>query len=97
MATTAYAYDSNSAHYPTSVVSHYLQDGSHPSRPSSRAANGTHQLSQPYTKYVGRQVILAWKRISRATRKPERASRLPEGFVIINSRRGAYRRSILFA
>lgn len=47
-----------------------------------------------YTKYVHRQVVLAWKRVTRATRKPERTSILPDGFVIIGAQ--ARRRSIFF-
>ncbi|THH08126.1 hypothetical protein EW145_g2912 [Phellinidium pouzarii] len=80
MATACYE---SSTQYSAAAVSHYLQDGQ---RRSSRpdAANA-HYLSHLYTRFIRR----AWKRISRVTRKPERASVLPDGFVLINARYGA--------
>ncbi|KIJ20916.1 hypothetical protein PAXINDRAFT_165740 [Paxillus involutus ATCC 200175] len=45
------------------------------------------------TKFIERQVISAWKRVTRATRKPQRASILPKDFILVTSRR----RSVMFA
>ncbi|EGN96767.1 hypothetical protein SERLA73DRAFT_75629 [Serpula lacrymans var. lacrymans S7.3] len=44
------------------------------------------------TKYLERQVILAWKRITRSAHKRDRASFLPKDFVLVTS----HRRSVLF-
>ncbi|KAH0836703.1 hypothetical protein J3R83DRAFT_8426 [Lanmaoa asiatica] len=44
------------------------------------------------TKFIERQVIQAWKRVTGATRKPQRASFLPNDFVLVTSRR----RSVMF-
>ncbi|KIM90480.1 hypothetical protein PILCRDRAFT_812228 [Piloderma croceum F 1598] len=43
-------------------------------------------------KFLERQIIRAWKRITRATRKQPRASFLPADFVLVTARR---RRSAL--
>ncbi|KAF9223964.1 hypothetical protein BS17DRAFT_703811 [Gyrodon lividus] len=45
------------------------------------------------TKFIERQVISAWKRVTGATRKPQRASLLPKDFILVTSRR----RSVMFA
>ena len=52
-------------------------------------------VSQTYSKYVSRQLILVWKRFTRATRRRERASKLPAGFEIVRDV-AAKRRSIFF-
>ncbi|KAF9240687.1 hypothetical protein BU15DRAFT_73914 [Melanogaster broomeanus] len=44
------------------------------------------------TKFIERRVIGAWKRVTGATRKPQRASFLPKDFVLVTSRR----RSVMF-
>ncbi|PAV21101.1 hypothetical protein PNOK_0372800 [Pyrrhoderma noxium] len=79
----------------SSALSYYLSDtssttSSSVSKPSRTAA------AKLYIKYIRR----AWKRVSKATRKPERASVLPEGFIIIsnaNANFNSKRKSILFA
>ncbi|KAH9932663.1 hypothetical protein B0H21DRAFT_91667 [Amylocystis lapponica] len=43
------------------------------------------------TKYLERRIICAWKAISRRTRKAQRASILPEDFVILTTRRRSIR------
>ncbi|KAF8141557.1 hypothetical protein EV363DRAFT_1392009 [Boletus edulis] len=43
-------------------------------------------------KFIERQVIQAWKRVTGATRKHQRASWLPKDFVLVTSRR----RSVMF-
>ena len=45
------------------------------------------RIGNLYKKYVGRQLTLAWKRVTMSTRKPERTSMFIEGFDIINSKR----------
>lgn len=44
-----------------------------------------------FNKYMERRIIRAWKILSRATRKPERASLLPEDFVLLTARRRSIR------
>ncbi|KIK94190.1 hypothetical protein PAXRUDRAFT_828247 [Paxillus rubicundulus Ve08.2h10] len=45
------------------------------------------------TKFIERQVINAWKRVTSATRKPQRGSTiLPKDFILVTSRR----RSVMF-
>ncbi|THH18060.1 hypothetical protein EW146_g2880 [Bondarzewia mesenterica] len=39
------------------------------------------------TKYFERRLVRAWKHVTRSMRRPERASIMPEGFVLMNSRR----------
>ncbi|KAG1746577.1 uncharacterized protein EDB91DRAFT_1048962 [Suillus paluster] len=39
------------------------------------------------TKYIERQVVRAWKRVTRATRRHQRASFLPKDFILVTSRR----------
>lgn len=46
-----------------------------------------------YSKYLERQIVRTWKRLTRATRKQPRASLLPEDFVLVTARS---RRSVLF-
>ncbi|THG99800.1 hypothetical protein EW026_g2619 [Hermanssonia centrifuga] len=46
------------------------------------------------TKYLERRIIRAWKSVSRMTRKPQRASLLPEDFILLTA--AARRRSIMF-
>ncbi|KAI5999352.1 hypothetical protein F5J12DRAFT_771774 [Pisolithus orientalis] len=45
------------------------------------------------TKYIERQVIRAWKRMTGVTRRSQRSSFLPNGFILVTSRR----RSVMFA
>ncbi|KAH7914866.1 hypothetical protein BJ138DRAFT_298977 [Hygrophoropsis aurantiaca] len=45
------------------------------------------------TKFIERQVIRAWKRVTAATQKPQRASFMPKDFILVTSRR----RSVMFA
>ncbi|KAH7927849.1 hypothetical protein BV22DRAFT_1031333 [Leucogyrophana mollusca] len=45
------------------------------------------------TKYIERQVIRAWKRVTGVTHKPQRASFMPKDFILVTSRR----RSVMFA
>ncbi|KAI5124788.1 hypothetical protein M0805_005422 [Coniferiporia weirii] len=104
------SYDSP-AHYSASAVAHYLQNGPQRPRFScsdgsffavvfpaaSRTARisadaGPCHMNRLYMKFVRR----AWKRVTRATHKPERASVLPDGFVLINARLNSRRRSVLF-
>ncbi|KAF8647734.1 hypothetical protein AX16_006569 [Volvariella volvacea WC 439] len=40
-----------------------------------------------YTKHIERQIVHAWKTVTRATRKQRRASRMPQDFVLVTSRR----------
>lgn len=44
------------------------------------------------TKFIERQVVRAWKRVTGATRKPQRTSVLMKDFVLVTSRR----RSVMF-
>ncbi|KAF8555982.1 hypothetical protein OG21DRAFT_1507076 [Imleria badia] len=44
------------------------------------------------TKFIERQVIRAWKRVTGATRRPQRTSVLMKDFVLVTSRR----RSVMF-
>ncbi|KAG2132776.1 hypothetical protein DEU56DRAFT_811991 [Suillus clintonianus] len=39
------------------------------------------------TKFIERQVVRAWKRVTRVTRKHQRASFLPKDFILVTSRR----------
>ncbi|KAF9820575.1 hypothetical protein IEO21_01278 [Rhodonia placenta] len=43
------------------------------------------------TKYLERRIIQAWKSFSQSTRKHERASILPEDFVLMTARRRSVR------
>jgi len=47
------------------------------------------------SKFLERQVILAWKCVTRAVRKPQRASILPANFIMITATAQAKRRSAL--
>ncbi|KAF8882875.1 hypothetical protein BD779DRAFT_1444475, partial [Infundibulicybe gibba] len=40
-----------------------------------------------YTKHIERQLVQAWKVVTRVTRKQQRASIMPRDFVLITSRR----------
>ena len=42
-------------------------------------------------KYLERRIIRAWKHFSQATRKSQRASILPEDFVLLTARRRSIR------
>ncbi|KZT65033.1 hypothetical protein DAEQUDRAFT_814567 [Daedalea quercina L-15889] len=42
-------------------------------------------------KYLERRIVRAWKHFSRATRKTQRASILPEDFVLLTARRRSIR------
>ena len=42
-------------------------------------------------KYLERRIVRAWKRFSQATRKTQRASILPEDFVLLTARRRSIR------
>ncbi|OCH96228.1 hypothetical protein OBBRIDRAFT_830121 [Obba rivulosa] len=42
-------------------------------------------------KYLERRLIHAWKALSQATRKPQRASMLPEDFIMLTARRRSIR------
>ncbi|KZT10129.1 uncharacterized protein LAESUDRAFT_756321 [Laetiporus sulphureus 93-53] len=42
-------------------------------------------------KYLERRIVRAWKSFSQRTRKPERASILPEDFVLMTARRRSIR------
>ncbi|KAG2075728.1 hypothetical protein BDR04DRAFT_1046918 [Suillus decipiens] len=44
-------------------------------------------------KFIERQVVRAWKRVTGVTRKPQRASFLPKDFILVTSRR----RSVMLA
>ncbi|KAG2157767.1 uncharacterized protein EDB93DRAFT_1325967 [Suillus bovinus] len=44
-------------------------------------------------KYIERQVVRAWKRVTGVTRKHQRASFLPNDFILVTSRR----RSVILA
>ncbi|KAG1770719.1 hypothetical protein EDD22DRAFT_816501 [Suillus occidentalis] len=39
------------------------------------------------TKFIERQVVRAWKRVTGVTRKHQRASFLPKDFILVTSRR----------
>lgn len=54
------------------------------------------RCSRSPSKFVERQIIRAWKSVTRTTKKSHRASLLPSDFVIVTGR-GSNRRSILFA
>ncbi|KAH7890806.1 hypothetical protein F5I97DRAFT_1838875 [Phlebopus sp. FC_14] len=43
------------------------------------------------TKYVERQIIRAWKRVTSVTHTPQRASVLPKDFILVTSRRRSVR------
>lgn len=45
------------------------------------------------TKYIERQVIRAWKRMTGVTRRRQQSAFLPNGFILVTSRR----RSVMFA
>ncbi|KAG2757080.1 hypothetical protein P692DRAFT_20825031 [Suillus brevipes Sb2] len=45
------------------------------------------------TKFIERQVVRAWKRVTGVARKPQRASFLPKDFILVTSRR----RSVMLA
>ncbi|KIM52456.1 hypothetical protein SCLCIDRAFT_1223732 [Scleroderma citrinum Foug A] len=45
------------------------------------------------TKYIERQAIRAWKRMTGAAHRHQRASMMPNGFILVTSRR----RSVMFA
>ena len=52
-----------------------------------------------YSRLISRQLTLAWKRVTVATRRPERASKIPDGFVLVGNQweqRQQKRRSVLF-
>ncbi|KAL5527560.1 hypothetical protein ACEPAG_6361 [Sanghuangporus baumii] len=101
MATIAYADSSTRPSYYSRRVSGNFSDPSFRSMtPIRNCSKGTNRPSYPlsalYIKYVRR----VWKRVSRATRKPDRASVLPDGFVLINNARlnaTTKRRSVMFS
>ncbi|KAA1470290.1 hypothetical protein DENSPDRAFT_836057 [Dentipellis sp. KUC8613] len=66
-------------HYPVSS----------PMQPRFRHEHNRYQraVSRSCTKYLERRLINVWKRVTRTMRRAERASVLPEGFVLLNSRR----------
>jgi len=57
-----------------------------PASPASRRSATSH------VKRFERQLVHAWKTVTGATRKPQRASFLPQDFVLVTNRR----RSIMF-
>ncbi|KZP25584.1 hypothetical protein FIBSPDRAFT_855780 [Athelia psychrophila] len=65
------------------------------SRRSSRSYKSSASARSP-SKFVHRQVLRAWKSMTRATQKSHHASILPSDFVIVTGR-GSNRRSVLFA
>ncbi|KAL5530242.1 hypothetical protein ACEPAF_6499 [Sanghuangporus sanghuang] len=103
MATIAYADASPRPSYYSSRAAGNFPDPSFrsmtPIRNRSKETNRpSYPMSALYIKYVRR----VWKRVSRATRKPERASVLPDGFVLINNARlnaakTTKRRSVMFS
>ena len=56
-------------------------------------SGSSNSSSSSYTKHLERQIIRAWKRITRVTRKQHRYSFLPDDFVLVTARK---RRSVLF-
>ncbi|TFK51788.1 hypothetical protein OE88DRAFT_1734818 [Heliocybe sulcata] len=62
-----------------------------PERPQSRQSSTHHSSS----KGLARQVVRAWKTVTRVVRSPRRASILPPDFIIITAQQ-AKRRSIMF-
>lgn len=59
---------------------------------ASMHANGlTFPISMSPRKYLERRIIRAWKHFSQATRKTQRASILPEDFVLLTARRRSIR------
>ncbi|KAE9399548.1 hypothetical protein BT96DRAFT_993879 [Gymnopus androsaceus JB14] len=48
----------------------------------------TSQASQAsYARRIERRFVQAWKTITRSARKPERASFIPPGFILVNAKR----------
>ncbi|KAI0058958.1 hypothetical protein BV25DRAFT_1993892 [Artomyces pyxidatus] len=45
------------------------------------------KVSYSSTKLLERRLVRAWKRVTRSMRRQERASIIPEGFVLMNARR----------
>ncbi|EJD01258.1 uncharacterized protein FOMMEDRAFT_141932 [Fomitiporia mediterranea MF3/22] len=81
--------------YSQSKAALFFQDPSFLPMTVTARSGKRYPLSKIYVKYIRR----VWKRVSRATRKPERASILPDGFVLINNARlsaAAKRKSVLF-
>ncbi|KZT27890.1 hypothetical protein NEOLEDRAFT_67238 [Neolentinus lepideus HHB14362 ss-1] len=62
-----------------------------PERPHSRQSSVHNSPSKGFS----RQVVRAWKTVTRAVRSPRRGSILPADFVIITAKQ-AKRRSIMF-
>ncbi|KAG0709337.1 hypothetical protein DFH29DRAFT_887874 [Suillus ampliporus] len=57
------------------------------------ASKPTRKTRISCTKFIERQVVRAWKRVTGATRRHQRASFLPKDFILVTSRR----RSVMLA
>ncbi|KAF9071522.1 hypothetical protein BDP27DRAFT_509557 [Rhodocollybia butyracea] len=69
-----------------------------PSPYSVRSGTSTYSTASQssrvsYARRIERRFVQAWKTMTHATRKPERASFVPPGFIMVNAKR----RSIMFA
>ncbi|KAJ8079538.1 hypothetical protein PM082_011125 [Marasmius tenuissimus] len=58
-----------------------------PTSPDSTMGYQSSHLRVSYARRVERGIIRAWKTMTLATRKPQRASFVPQGFVMVNKRR----------
>lgn len=74
----------NALFYPTDSWYVEVKPSSRPDRRKTRTS---------CTKYIERQVIRAWKRMTGVARRPQQTSFLPNGFILVTSRR----RSVMFA